>query len=237
MACVVLLRHGESEFNAAERFTGWTDAELTEKGRRQARRAGRLLREAGHDFDFVLTSWLRRAVRTAWLAVEEMDRMWLPVESHWRLNERHFGAFEGFTRSEVVARWGEEPMRRIHERPPAMAVDDERHPARADRYRGLPVAGRPAGEGFDDLIERVRPVFEERIAPAARHGGSVLVVAHGVVVRALDRLLGQGSLGGLPVPVPPATPLVYRLDQGQVRSRDWLGELEMVKGSLPSGAG
>lgn len=234
---MVLLRHGESVFNAAERFTGWTDAELTEKGRDQARRAGRQLREAGHEFDFAMTSWLRRAVRTAWLAVEEMDRMWLPVESDWRLNERHFGAFEGLTRAEVVARWGDEPMRRIHERPPLMHVDDDRHPARSGKYRGLAVTREPAGEGFDDLLRRVRPVFDGRIAPAARNGGRVLVVAHGVVVRALDRLLSEGNMDGLPIPVPTATPLVYRFEEGRVKSREWLGEVGVADGSLPSGAG
>ena len=214
---LVLLRHGQSAWNLENRFTGWTDVDLSEQGRVEARRAGRQLQEAGYDFDRCYTSVLTRAIRTLWIALDELDRLWLPVAKDWRLNERHYGALQGLDKAETARKHGRE---QVHEwrrgyavRPPALAPDDERHPRHDARYRGLPADRLPGTESLADTVARVVPYYEQEIAPAIRGGGRILISAHGNSLRALVKYLdglSDEAVTGLNIPT--GIPLVYTLD-------------------------
>src|SRR5688500_9020456 len=211
---LVLLRHGESTWNKENRFTGWTDVELTDKGREEARAAGRLLKEGGFAFDFVYTSLLKRAIWTSVLALDELDQLWLPVEKHWRLNERHYGALQGLNKAEMAAKYGEEQVlawRRSYDTPPPrLEPGDPRYEAKDPRYAGVDV---PRSESLKDTVARVIPYWESTIAPAVRGGRRTLIAAHGNSLRALIKHLddiGEAELVGLNVPT--GIPLVYELD-------------------------
>jgi len=214
---VVLLRHGQSTWNEENRFTGWTDVDLTAKGRDEARAAGRLLKDAGFGFDMVFTSVLKRAIWTSILALEELDQLWLPVERSWRLNERHYGALQGLNKSETAAKHGEEQVkiwRRAYAiAPPPLALDDERHPARDPRYKNLPAEKLPCTESLSDTVARFLPYWHESIAPCIKSGSRVLIAAHGNSLRALVKYLdGISDQDIVELNIPTGIPLVYELD-------------------------
>jgi 2,3-bisphosphoglycerate-dependent phosphoglycerate mutase len=211
---LVLLRHGESQWNRENRFTGWVDVDLSAKGIEEARAAGRLLRSEGYRFDLAFTSVLKRAIRTLWIALDELDQMWLPQEKHWRLNERHYGALQGLNKAEMAAKYGEEQVlawRRSYDTPPPkLEPGDPRHEANDPRYAGVEV---PRSESLKDTVARVIPYWESTIAPAVRGGRRTLIAAHGNSLRALIKHLddiGEAELVGLNVPT--GIPLVYELD-------------------------
>jgi 2,3-bisphosphoglycerate-dependent phosphoglycerate mutase len=214
---LVLLRHGESDWNRENRFTGWTDVDLSAKGVEEARAAGRLLREQGYRFDRAFTSVLKRAIRTLWLALDEMDLMWLPVDKSWRLNERHYGALQGLNKAETAAKFGDQQVlvwRRSYDTPPpALEPGDPRSPAADARYAQLAPGGVPLTECLKDTVARVLPYWNGAIAPAIRAGERVLVAAHGNSLRALvmylDRI-SETDIVGLNIPT--GVPLVYELD-------------------------
>jgi 2,3-bisphosphoglycerate-dependent phosphoglycerate mutase len=211
---LVLLRHGESIWNQENRFTGWTDVDLTEKGRAEARAAGQLLKKEGFRFDLAFTSVLQRAIRTLWLAQDEMDLLWIPVEKSWRLNERHYGALQGLNKAETAAKYGDEQVhvwRRSYDvLPPLLDLSDPRHPSHDPRYRGE--KNLPAGEALEQCVSRMLPYWSERIAPAVKSGKSVIVAAHGNSLRALvkhlDQLSNEAIMG---LNIPTGVPLVYEL--------------------------
>jgi 2,3-bisphosphoglycerate-dependent phosphoglycerate mutase len=214
---IVFLRHGESLWNRENRFTGWTDVDLSPAGVEEARAAGRLLRAGGHAFDLAHTSVLKRAVRTLWLVLEEMDCCWLPVEKSWRLNERHYGALQGLDKAEMAAKFGEAQVlawRRSYDTPPpALAPGDPRDAAADARYRGLSRAAVPLTECLKDTVARVLPYWNSVVAPAVRAGRSVLVAAHGNSLRALIKHLdGVSDADIVGLNVPTGIPLVYELD-------------------------
>jgi 2,3-bisphosphoglycerate-dependent phosphoglycerate mutase len=211
---LVLLRHGESQWNRENRFTGWVDVDLSNAGIEEARAAGRLLRTEGYRFDLAFTSVLKRAIRTLWIALEELDLMWLPQEKHWRLNERHYGALQGLNKAEMAAKFGEEQVliwRRSYDTaPPELDRNDARYEGKDPRYAGVEV---PRSESLKDTVARVVPYWESTLAPAVRSGKRVLVAAHGNSLRALIKHLdnvGEAELVGLNVPT--GIPLVYELD-------------------------
>ena len=217
MKKLILLRHGESVWNKENRFTGWTDVELTPKGVEEAARAGELMRDAGLVFDLAHTSVLRRAIKTLWLALERMDLMWIPVMHSWRLNERHYGALQGLNKAETAARFGDEQVlawRRSYDvPPPALQPDDARFPGADPRYRGLAPAQVPLTECLKDTVARVLPYWNQTIAPDIRAGRRVLIAAHGNSIRALVKYLDKVSdtdIVGLNIPT--GVPLVYELD-------------------------
>ena len=215
---LVLLRHGESDWNRENRFTGWTDVDLSVKGIEEARAAGCLLRAQGFAFDLAFTSVLKRAIRTLWLVLEEMDAMWLPVEKSWRLNERHYGALQGLDKAETAAKFGEQQVlvwRRSYDtRPPALAPDDPRLAAGDPRYAELGADGVPRTECLKDTVARVLPYWEGKIAPAMRAGRRVLVAAHGNSLRALVKYLdGISDTDIVGLNIPTGVPLVYDLDE------------------------
>ena len=214
---LVLLRHGESQWNLDNRFTGWTDVDLTENGRREARAAGELLKREGYTFDIAYTSVLKRAIRTLWIALDAMDLMWLPVVHSWRLNERHYGALQGLDKSETAARFGEEQVliwRRAYAiAPEPLLPGDPRWAGNDPRYRHLKPEEIPATECLKDTVARVVPFWKDSIAPALTRGRRVLVAAHGNSLRALIKYLDNVSdedIVGLNIPT--ARPLVYELD-------------------------
>ena len=226
MKTLVLLRHGESVWNKENRFTGWTDVGLTEKGVAEAAEAGRALAREGFDFDIAYTSVLKRAIKTLWLALEEMDRMWLPVRRSWRLNERHYGALQGLNKAETAERHGEDQVkiwRRSYDiPPPALTADDERYPGHDRRYADLTPAQLPLTECLKDTVERMLPHWFDTIAPEVQAGRRVLVAAHGNSLRALVKHLDKVSdddIVGLNIPT--GIPLVYELkdaDLSPIRS-------------------
>jgi 2,3-bisphosphoglycerate-dependent phosphoglycerate mutase len=214
---LVLLRHGESDWNRENRFTGWTDVDLSEQGIAEAHEAGRLIREAGIDFDIAYTSVLRRAIRTLWIALDELDRMWIPVEHSWRLNERHYGALQGLNKAETAAEYGDEQVhiwRRSYDvPPPPLDPSDPRFPGRDPRYADLAEAELPRAESLKDTVARFLPYWESTIAPALRDGARPIIAAHGNSLRALVKYLDDVSddeIVGLNIPT--GVPLVYRLD-------------------------
>src|ERR1700682_4190949 len=234
MKKLVLLRHGESVWNKENRFTGWKDVDLTAKGVEEARAAGKLLQAEGYDFDFTYTSVLKRAIRTLNIALEEMDRLWLPVEKDWRLNERHYGALQGLNKAETAAKVGEEQVmlwRRSYDTPPpALDPADERNAARDPRYKALRPGQVPLTECLKDTVARVVPYWLERIAPRVAAGERVLVAAHGNSLRALikyfDALSDEAIVG---VNVPTGIPLVYELDDSLRPLRNYyLGDAQSV---------
>jgi 2,3-bisphosphoglycerate-dependent phosphoglycerate mutase len=230
MYTLVLLRHGESTWNRENRFTGWTDVDLTEQGRNEAREAGRILAAEGFDFDLAFTSVLKRAIRTLWIALDEMDRMWLPVTPSWRLNERHYGALQGLDKAETAAKYGEAQVlvwRRSYDTPPNPLEPTDPRTSYADpRYAGLDRADIPLTECLKDTVARVMPFWNDSIAPAIRSGKRVLITAHGNSLRALIKHLdgiSDDNIVGLNVPT--GRPLVYELDGSlkPIRSR-YLGD-------------
>jgi len=217
MKKLVLLRHGESVWNQENRFTGWTDVDLSAKGVEEAKRAGRLLKENGFAFDVAYTSVLRRAIRTLWLALDEMDRMWIPVHPNWRLNERHYGALQGLNKTETAAKFGEEQVliwRRSYDiPPPALTADDSRHPSHDPRYASLSPNELPLTECLKDTVARFLPHWNNVIAPSVKAGQQVIIAAHGNSLRALVKYLdniGDDEIVGLNIPT--GVPLVYELD-------------------------
>ena len=231
---LVLARHGQSTWNLENLFTGWTDVDLTEQGRQEAREAGRLLREEGLTFDVAYTSVLKRAIRTLWGVLDEMDLMWIPVIRAWELNERHYGSLQGLNKAQTVEQHGEAQVkiwRRSYDiPPPPLALTDPRHPSHDRRYAGVDPSLLPATESLKDTLARVEPYFHAHIAPDLRAGRNVLVVAHGNSLRALVKMLdGMSDADIIEFNIPTAVPLVYELDE-QLRSqgRRFLGDPEKI---------
>jgi 2,3-bisphosphoglycerate-dependent phosphoglycerate mutase len=214
---LVMMRHGQSAWNLENRFTGWTDVDLTDGGIEEARRAGRLLKEKGYAFDMAYTSVLKRAIKTLNVALEEMDQLWLPTAKHWRLNERHYGALQGLNKSETAAKFGE-PQVLIWRRayaiaPDPLSLDDPRHPRFDPRYATLAPAELPATECLKDTVARVLPFWNDFIAPAIRADNRVLIAAHGNSLRALIKYLDhKGDEEIVKVEIPTGQPLVYELN-------------------------
>ena len=232
---LVLLRHGQSTWNLENLFTGWVDVDLSEQGRIEATEAGRLLREEGIAFDLAFTSVLKRAIRTLWIALDQMDLMWLPVERSWRLNERHYGALQGLDKAETVARHGAEQVkvwRRSYDiPPPPLSRDDPQHPRFDRRYAGVPAGELPDSESLKDTLARVMPFWNARIAPELAAGRNVLVTAHGNSLRALVKMLDRMSDETIvELNIPTGVPLVYDLDESmQPLGSRYLGDPEAVK--------
>jgi 2,3-bisphosphoglycerate-dependent phosphoglycerate mutase len=230
---LVLCRHGQSTWNLENLFTGWTDVDLTEQGQAEAAEAGRQLRARGISFDVAFTSVLKRAIRTLWIILDEMDLMWVPVERSWKLNERHYGALQGLNKAQTAAQHGEEKVkiwRRSYDiSPPPLAQDDPRHPRFDRRYRG--VSGLPATESLKDTLARVLPYWQDRIAPRLRAGDNVLVAAHGNSLRALVKMLdGISDAEITELNIPTGVPLVYDLDDSLAPlHREYLGDPEAVR--------
>ena len=231
---LVLIRHGESAWNRENRFTGWVDVDLSEKGRQEARQAGALLKQEGFIFDTCFTSVLKRAVRTLWMALEEMDSMFLPIQTSWRLNERHYGALQGLDKSETAAKYGEEQVkiwRRSYDTPPPLLSDAEQAAqAKEARCRSIPAADLPRGETLKTTLDRLLPLWKEQIAPRILKGERVLIVAHGNSLRALvQHLEGLSREQIMELNIPTGTPLVYELDdQLRVQSKRYLGDPEEI---------
>jgi 2,3-bisphosphoglycerate-dependent phosphoglycerate mutase len=214
---LVLLRHGQSTWNLENRFTGWTDVDLTPQGRAEATEAARLLRESGDRFDIAYTSVLTRAIRTCWIVQDELDLLWIPVERHWRLNERHYGALQGLNKAETTATHGEAQThiwRRSYDTPPPpLTPDDPRHPSHDPRYAGMAPSDRPATESLKDTVARFLPYWTDVIAPQIRAGRRVLITAHGNSLRALVKYLdGISDADIAELNIPTGIPLVYELD-------------------------
>ena len=232
---LILLRHGQSEWNLKNLFTGWVDVDLTEQGRAEAIEAARLLQAEGFDFDLAFTSTLKRAIRTLWIVMDGMDRMWVPVTRAWELNERHYGALQGLDKAETVRRPGEEQViawRRSYDvPPPPLEADDPRHPRFEARYAGVDPAHLPAAESLKDTLARVQPYWEANIAPQIRAGRKVIIAAHGNSLRALVKMLdGIDEEQILKLNIPTGIPLVYELDD-ELRSigSRYLGDPEAAK--------
>jgi 2,3-bisphosphoglycerate-dependent phosphoglycerate mutase len=234
-AKLILVRHGQSIWNVENLFTGWTDVDLSELGREEAAQAGRELVRAGLVPDRVFTSVLKRAIRTQWLILDQMDLLWLPVERHWRLNERHYGALQGLNKAQTAALHGDAQVkiwRRSYDiPPPPLALDDQRHPRFDARYAGIPAGDLPATESLKDTLARVLPYWEERLAPELRAGRQVMIVAHGNSLRALIKMLdGLSEAEIVELNVPTGVPLVYELDAKlKPISSGYLGDAEAVK--------
>ena len=214
---VVLLRHGESTWNKENRFTGWHDVDLTDRGRDEAREAGRLLREGGYVFDVAFTSVLKRAIKTLGIALDTLDQLWIPVTKSWKLNERHYGALQGLNKAETAAKHGEAQTkiwrRSFDVPPPALTVDDERHPSRDPRYRALTAGDLPLTESLKDTIARFMPYWHETIAPTITSGKRVVIAAHGNSLRALVKDLDNVPESEITeLNIPTGIPLVYELD-------------------------
>lgn len=238
MHTLVLIRHGESEWNLENRFTGWTDVDLTEKGISEAKSAGRLLRESGFDFDLCYTSYLKRAIHTLNHVLDNMDRVWLPVQKSWKLNERHYGALQGLNKSETAEKYGEEQVRiwrrSFDVKPPVLDPEDERNPKLQEQYRGVKPENLPLTESLKDTVARVVPYYEKEILPEMRCGKRVLIAAHGNSLRALimyfEKLTEEEIVS---VNVPTGTPLVYRLDdEGKVIEKSYLGDKEAIAAKM-----
>jgi 2,3-bisphosphoglycerate-dependent phosphoglycerate mutase len=231
---LALVRHGQSQWNLENLFTGWTDVDLTDQGRAEATEAGRLLAAEGIDFDQTYTSVLKRAIRTLYIALDTMDRLWLPVERHWRLNERHYGALQGLDKAETVARHGADQVkiwRRSYDiSPPALTIDDPRHPRHDRRYRDVDPQLLPATESLKDTLARVEPLWQGSIAPQLARGRNVLIVAHGNSLRALVKMLdGMSEADILEFNIPTGVPIVYDLAPDlSSRGRRFLGDPEAV---------
>ena len=235
---IVLLRHGESTWNQENRFTGWTDVGLTEKGMAEAIAAGQLLKNEGFDFDLAYTSVLRRAIKTLWTVLEQMDRMWLPVQHSWRLNERHYGALQGLNKAETAAKFGDEQVlvwRRAYDTPPpALDANDPRYEINDPRYAGLKPGECPRTECLKDTVARVLPFWNDSIAPTIRSGKRVVIAAHGNSIRALIKYLDNVSDSDIVGRnIPTAQPLVYELDADLRPIRNYyLGDQEAIKAAM-----
>ncbi len=232
---LVLVRHGESIWNLENRFTGWTDVDLTDRGLKEARQAGSELQREGIVPRLVYTSVLKRAIRTQWLMLDVLDLLWLPVERSWRLNERHYGALQGLDKAQTAARHGEAQVkiwRRSYDvPPPPLDQDDPRHPRFDPRYAGVDPRELPATESLKDTLARVIPFWESHVAPALRTGADVLVVAHGNSLRALVKMLdGLSEQAIVELNIPTGVPLLYELDDSlRPRSSRYLGDAEAIR--------
>ncbi|MBU2055723.1 MAG: 2,3-diphosphoglycerate-dependent phosphoglycerate mutase [Proteobacteria bacterium] len=243
MIKLVLLRHGESAWNLENRFTGWTDVDLNEQGIREAHQAGRLLQEEGYIFDLAHTSVLKRAIRTLWIALDEMDLMWIPVYRSWRLNERHYGALQGLNKKDTADKFGMELVhawRRSYDvPPPELEETDDRFPGRDPRYADLRPEEAPRSESLKNTLERVLPYWHEAIVPDLRAGKRILIAAHGNSMRALVKYLDQipdDVITGLNIPT--GIPLVYELDDHlRALNHYYLGDQEAVEKATASVAG
>lgn len=232
---LVLLRHGQSTWNLDNRFTGWTDVDLTDQGRAEALEAGKLLKEAGYTFDIAFTSLLKRAIRTLWTVLDEMDQMWLPVERHFRLNERHYGDLQGLNKAETSAKAGEEQVkiwrRSFDIPPPPLPEGDDRLPHNDPRYKGVDPAILPRTESLKLTVDRVLPFWSDRIRPEVAAGRNVLICAHGNSLRALVKHLDSVSDEEIvSLNIPTGIPLVYELDESLKPIRSYyLGDEEKAK--------
>jgi 2,3-bisphosphoglycerate-dependent phosphoglycerate mutase len=232
---LVLLRHGESTWNQENRFTGWTDVDLSERGRVEAKEAGRLLREGGYVFDLAYTSVLKRAIRTLGIALDTLDLLWIPVTKDWRLNERHYGALQGLNKAETAAKHGEAQTkiwRRSYDiPPPPLAPDDPRHPSRDPRYQTLSPVELPLTESLKDTVARFLPYWHDTIAPAIRAGKRVLIAAHGNSLRALIKYLDNISNQDIvELNIPTGIPLLYELDENlKSKGSRYLGDPDAAK--------
>lgn len=232
---LIMVRHGQSTWNLENLFTGWTDVDLTPLGREEARQAGLELKREGLVPDVVFTSVLKRAIRTEWIMLDEMDLQWLPVERTWRLNERHYGALQGLNKAQTVERHGEAQVliwRRSYDiPPPPLSADDPRHPRFDPRYREVAAADLPATESLKDTLARVLPYWEERVAPELLRGRQVLIVAHGNSLRALVKMLdGLSEQAIVELNIPTGVPLLYELDDAlKPRSSRYLGDAEAIR--------
>ena len=235
---LVLLRHGQSQWNLENRFTGWHDVDLTDQGREEAKAAGRVLKENGFVFDKAHTSVLKRAIRTLWIALDELDQMWLPVRRDWRLNERHYGALQGLNKSETAEKHGEEQVliwRRSYDiPPPALAEDNEHYPGHDPRYANLTSEELPLTECLKDTVERFLPYWHEAIVPEIKEGQRVIIAAHGNSLRALVQYLdGLSEEAVLKLNIPTGMPLVYELDDDLKPIKNYfLGAEEAVKAAM-----
>jgi len=235
---LVLVRHGESTWNKENRFTGWTDVDLSEKGVEEAGEAGRILKEEGYGFDIAYTSVLKRAIRTLWIVMDEMGLMWIPVIRDWRLNERHYGALQGLNKAEMAEKFGEEQVRiwrRSYDTPPpALEETDPRNPANDPRYRDLDKKEIPLAECLKDTVARFLPCWHEVIAPAVRSGKRIIIAAHGNSLRALVKYLDDIPDDVIPgVNIPTGMPLVYELDKDlKPLGSQYLGDPEKVKKAM-----
>jgi 2,3-bisphosphoglycerate-dependent phosphoglycerate mutase len=227
---LILVRHGQSVWNVENLFTGWHDVDLSDQGRREAAQAGRELLKEGIAMDIAFTSVLKRAIRTLWILLDEMDRMWVPVERSWRLNERHYGALQGLNKAQTVEKHGEAQVkiwRRSYDiPPPSLSSDDQRHPRFDPRYAGVPPAELPAAESLKDTLARVLPFWNSRIAPELRAGRNVLVAAHGNSLRAMVKMLDNVPEKEIvELNIPTGVPLLYDLDaELKPRGSRYLGD-------------
>jgi len=238
MTKLVLLRHGESIWNKENRFTGWTDVDLSEKGQQEALEGGRALKKEGYVFDLAYTSVLKRAIRTLWIVLDELDLMWIPVCRSWRLNERHYGALQGLNKAETAAKFGEDQVkvwRRSYDiQPPTLTRDDPRFPGHDPRYRSLNPADLPFTECLKDTVNRFLPYWHEAMAPDVRSGQKVLIAAHGNSLRALVKYLDDiPEMDIVELNIPTGMPLVYELDDNLKPLRHYyLGDPEKVKAAM-----
>jgi 2,3-bisphosphoglycerate-dependent phosphoglycerate mutase len=232
------VRHGESSWNKENRFTGWTDVELSEKGRQEALEGGQVLKREGYVFDVAYTSVLKRAIRTLWTILDEMDLMWIPVHRSWRLNERHYGALQGLNKAETAAKFGEDQVkiwRRSYDiPPPPLTSDDPRYPGHDPRYRNLTPQELPLTECLKDTVARFLPLWHETIAPKIQSGQRVVIAAHGNSLRALVKYLDNVSEADIvELNIPTGMPLVYELDDDlKPLNRYYLGDPEKVKAAM-----
>jgi 2,3-bisphosphoglycerate-dependent phosphoglycerate mutase len=235
MPDVVFIRHGQSQWNKENRFTGWVDVDLSEQGNAEARHAATILKDAGLEFDVAYTSVLKRAIRTLWHVLDGLDRMWIPVHRAWQLNERFYGGLTGLDKSETAARHGEEQVLRWRRgfaiQPPALTPDDERWPGHDPRYADIPREQLPLTESLKDTIDRVVPFWNQRIVPELAAGRRVIVAAHGNSIRALVKHLdGLDEDAIMQVNIPTGVPLLYELDvHMKVRESRYLGDAEAIK--------
>jgi len=237
---VVLLRHGESTWNKENRFTGWTDVDLSEKGLEEAKRAGHILKEGGYSFDIAYTSVLKRAVRTLWITMDIMDLMWIPVVRSWRLNERHYGALQGLNKAETAAKFGEKQVlvwRRSYDvPPPALEKNDDRYPGKDLRYKDLESCDIPCTESLKDTVARFVPYWNDVVSPTIKSGKKVLIAAHGNSIRALVKHLdGISDEEITQLNIPTGVPLVYELDSKmQPIKHYYLGNPEEIAKAMES---
>jgi 2,3-bisphosphoglycerate-dependent phosphoglycerate mutase len=238
MIKLVLLRHGESTWNKENRFTGWTDVDLSDKGRQEARDAGTVLKAGGYVFDVAYTSVLKRAIRTLWSTLDELDLMWIPVHRSWRLNERHYGALQGLNKAETAAKYGDAQVkiwRRSYDvPPPVLTPDDPRFPGHDPRYKSLTPAELPLTECLKDTVARFLPLWHDTIAPSIRAGQKVIIAAHGNSLRALVMYLDNVSEANIvELNIPTGMPLVYELDDNlKPLNRYYLGDPGKVKAAM-----
>ena len=234
---LVLLRHGESTWNKENRFTGWTDVDLTEQGRKEAKTAGEVLKKEGYSFDLAYCSVLKRALRTLWIVLDELDELWIPVEKTWRLNERHYGGLQGLNKSETAAKYGEDQVlvwRRSYDVPPPLEKSDERYPGHDPRYNHVPGSELPLTECLKDTVDRFLPYWHEVIAPQVKAGKKVVIAAHGNSLRALVKYLDNLSEEEvLKLNIPTGVPLVYELDDDLKPIRHYyLGDQEAIAAAM-----